>query len=77
MERGLAAFKERKDYAGAVKLYQMAMQAQPNEDEARAALYNMGCAHAKLKQWKEATDCVMSAINDYNLRLSVALRVRG
>jgi len=75
VEQGLVAFKERKDYAGAVKLYQMAMKANPDDDEARAALYNMGCAYAKLKQWREATDCVVSAINDYNLKLTVALRV--
>ncbi|KAF5834070.1 hypothetical protein DUNSADRAFT_9420 [Dunaliella salina] len=74
VEQGLAAFKERRDYAGAVRLYQMGMQMKPNDDEARAALYNMGCAYAKLKRWQESTDCVVSAINDYNLKLSVALQ---
>ena len=74
VERGLELQKE-KNFAEAVSLYKMAMQANPNDDEARAAQYNMGCAYAKLKKWREATDCVVSAINDYNLKLSVALQV--
>lgn len=68
--------KEQKDYAEAVRLYLQAMEMKPSEDEARAALYNMGCALAKQKHWAQATECVMRAINDYNLKLVVALKVR-
>lgn len=51
------------------------MQAEPSDDEARAALYNSACAHAKLKQWQPATDAVRKAVNDYQLRLTVAVKV--
>lgn len=67
--------KEQKDYKEAVRLYVKAMEMNPNDDEARAALYNMGCALAKQKQWVKSTECVMRAINDYNLKLVVALKV--
>jgi len=67
-------FKDNKDYAEAVRLYKLAMEMKPNDDEARAALYNMGCAQAKMKQWQPATDNILSAINDYGLKLSVALK---
>ncbi len=68
--------KRRKgDYAQAVLLYVRAMEMRPNDDEARAALYNMGCALAKQKQWDKATDCIMQAVNNYSLKLSVALKV--
>lgn len=46
----------------------------PNEEEITAALYNLGCAHAKLKQWKPATEALVKAINDHRLKLSVALQ---
>jgi tetratricopeptide (TPR) repeat protein len=67
--------KEKGDYAQAVLLYVRAMEMRPNDDEARAALYNMGCALAKQKQWDKATDCIMQAVNNYSLKLSVALKV--
>lgn len=51
------------------------MQLSPDEDEARAALYNAACCHTKLKQWDSAVECAMKAINDYDLKLVVALRV--
>jgi tetratricopeptide (TPR) repeat protein len=77
VELGLKAFKEDRAYEDSVRLYKIAMDSRPNEDEARAAMYNMGCAYVKLKQWQEATNCIVSAINDYNLKLSVALQVSG
>lgn len=76
VETGLQEFRG-KAYAEAVRLYDAAMALGPNEDEARAALYNKGCALAKLRQWRPASDAVTSAINDYNLKLSVALAVGG
>lgn len=77
IERGTQVFKDNKDYAEAVRLYTIAMEMRPNDDEARAALYNMGCAQVKLKQWKPATDNILQAINKHNLKLSVALKVRA
>lgn len=50
---------------------------QPNDDEARAALYNLGCALTKQKKFSEAVEAIERAINDYGLKLIVALRVRG
>ena len=77
VEEGLAAFNERKDYTEALRLFQTAMDLKPNDQEAIAALYNAGCAHAKRKEWKQAADLVLRAVNDYNMKLSVALAVSG
>lgn len=75
IETGTRVFKEEKNSEEAIRLYQLAMQMQPNEDEARAALYNLGCAYAKQKRWKEASENIVRAINDYKLKLVVALKV--
>lgn len=68
-------FKQQNDYIEAVRLYQLSLEMKPNDDEARAALYNMGCALTKMQQYKAASDCIMRAINDYSLKLAVALKV--
>jgi tetratricopeptide (TPR) repeat protein len=57
-------------------LYEKALQLSPNNDEARAAHYNAACAYAKLKQWPQAAESVKAAVNDYDLKLQVALEVR-
>eukprot|EP00199_Chlamydomonas_sp_CCMP681_P000535 CAMPEP_0119113798 /NCGR_PEP_ID=MMETSP1180-20130426/45215_1 /TAXON_ID=3052 ORGANISM="Chlamydomonas cf sp, Strain CCMP681" /NCGR_SAMPLE_ID=MMETSP1180 /ASSEMBLY_ACC=CAM_ASM_000741 /LENGTH=471 /DNA_ID=CAMNT_0007102049 /DNA_START=9 /DNA_END=1424 /DNA_ORIENTATION=- len=57
----------------AIRLYALAMTMSPSDDEARSAMYNMGCALVKQKQWERAAECVVTAINRYQLRLSVAL----
>ena len=44
------------------------------DDELRAAIYNSACAYVKLKRWKEACSQIEQAINDYDVRLVVALR---
>jgi tetratricopeptide (TPR) repeat protein len=75
VEAGLLLFKEKKRYAEAIHLFNTAMELKPTEDEAMAALYNLGCAYAKSKQWKPASEAIVRAINDYRLRLSVALKV--
>lgn len=56
-------------------LFPYLVHMQPSEDEARSAMYNMGCALAKQKQWARAADCVMEAINKHQLKLTVALKV--
>ena len=73
VEAGLAKF-EGGDPQGALTLFQKALTLNPNDDEARAALYNSACALTKLKRWDEAADAVVSAVNDRGLKLSVALR---
>ena len=52
------------------------MQLQPSDDEARAALYNSACCYTKQKRWQPAVDAVVSAVNDYDLKLSVAVKAR-
>lgn len=59
----------------ALQLFEAAMQLQPSRPEARAALYNAGCCHVKLKQWQEAVDSVEEAVNEQGLKLSVAQEV--
>jgi tetratricopeptide (TPR) repeat protein len=73
IETGLKQF-EQGDAQGALKLFQRALELNPNDDEARAALYNSACAFTKLKRWDEAANAVISAVNDRNLKLAVALR---
>jgi len=73
VETGLKQF-EQGDAQGALKLFQRALELNPNDDEARAALYNSACAFSKLKRWDEAANAVISAVNDRNLKLAVALQ---
>eukprot|EP00951_Prasinocladus_malaysianus_P029624 scaffold274659_cov20-Prasinocladus_malaysianus.AAC.1 len=54
---------------------QAALEMNPNADEARAAHYNCACCYAKLGEWEKACDSVITAVNDYDLRLIVALKV--
>lgn len=74
MERGQKSF-DQNDYAEALRLFKAALELSPNEDEACAALYNKACAHARLKNWQEAANDVVSAVNDYGLKLDVAVKV--
>lgn len=72
VELGLELFAAG-DAQGALSLFQGAMALSPSADEARAALYNSACAHTRLKQWAPAAAAVVSAVNDYDLKLSVAV----
>ncbi|GLC51467.1 hypothetical protein PLESTB_000505700 [Pleodorina starrii] len=74
IETATRVFKEQKDVDEAVRLYRLSLDMKPNEDEARAALYNLGCALAKQKKWAEASESIVRAINDYKLKLAVALK---
>ena len=51
------------------------MLLQPSRPEARAALYNAGCCHVKLKQWQAAVDAVEEAVNEQGLKLNIAQEV--
>jgi tetratricopeptide (TPR) repeat protein len=73
VETGLARFQAG-DSEGALRLFLHALKQSPNDDEACAALYNAACAYTKLERWQEASDAVVKAVNDYNLKLVVALR---
>lgn len=75
VEEGLEEFHQKRDAAAALSLFQRALQLSPTEEEARAAAYNSACAYAKLKDWKQAADAVILAVNTYGERLSTALNV--
>jgi len=75
VETGLSAFKERRDYDESVRLFKAALQLQPSSEEACAALFNLGCAYAKQRKFKEASEAIGKAINEHGLKLSVALQV--
>jgi len=72
VERGLEAFREKKDYERAARLFQAALELKPSSEEAAAALYNRACALAKLRRWQQASDALASAVDDHGLKLSVA-----
>lgn len=72
VELGLEAFQTG-DAQAALALFVRAQQLSPDEDEARAACYNAACAQTRLRQWEAAVDSIRRAVNDYNLKLSVAL----
>ena len=73
--QGQQAF-DKAEYDEALQLFSRAMTLRPNDDEARAALYNGACAKAKLKDWQGAADDVIRAVNDYKLKLEVAMKVQ-
>lgn len=77
MEAGLKEFQETKDYSEAVRLFKAALDLKPSSEEAAAALFNLGCAYAKLRNFKEASEAIGTAINEHNLKLTVALKVGG
>lgn len=76
VEAGLAAFSERRDYEEAVRLFKASLELNPSSQEAAAALFNLGCAYAKQRKFKQAADAIGRAINEHDLKLSVALKVR-
>lgn len=76
IETGTKEF-EKKNYSDAMDLYMTAMDMNPSEDEARAAMYNLACVHTQQGRWQDAVDAITSAVNDHNLKISVANAVRG
>jgi tetratricopeptide (TPR) repeat protein len=68
---------EAKKYREALAAYRAAMSMEPNEDEARAAQYNQACAHVRLQQWQEASQCLKQAVNVYNLKYSYLTKARS
>ena len=58
----------------ALEQFLLAQQLNGNRDEMCAAIYNSSCAYVKLKRWSEAVDALERAINDYDVKLVVALR---
>lgn len=75
VEAGLKEFADTKDYNEAVRLFKAALDLKPSSEEAAAALFNLGCAYAKLRNFKGAAEAIGTAINEHNLKLTVALKV--
>jgi tetratricopeptide (TPR) repeat protein len=74
IQAGTDAFNKDKDTEEAVRLLTLGLEMGPGQDEAMAAYYNLGCVYAKQKKYKQASEAIVKAINDYNLRLIVALK---
>eukprot|EP00879_Flechtneria_rotunda_P008535 GHRR01008942.1.p1 GENE.GHRR01008942.1~~GHRR01008942.1.p1 ORF type:complete len:328 (+),score=78.40 GHRR01008942.1:90-1073(+) len=74
VEAGLLAFNDRRDYDEAVRLFNAAMDLKPSSEVAAAALFNLGCTYAKQRRFKNAASAIGKAINDYDLKISVALK---
>lgn len=75
VQKGQQAF-DQGEFGEALRLFSSAMTLRPTDDEARAALYNAACAKAKLKDWQGAADDVLRAVNEFSLKLEVAVKVR-
>jgi len=79
VEQGLESFNngtgDAKDAENALSLFVEASKVpDATDDELRAAIYNSACAYVKLKRWKEACSQIERAINEYDVKLVVALR---
>ena len=76
VEEGLQSFQNGAgDAEKALSLFvEASMVPNATDDELRAAIYNSACAYVKLKRWKEACLQIEKAINDYDVKLVVALR---
>ena len=74
VERGLDLFKTHKDATAALDEFLLAQRLSPSNDEMLAAIYNAACAYVELGRWQEAADSLEKAINQYDLKVSVALR---
>ena len=75
VEQGLEAFSKGNS-TEALALFQQSLELNPNQDEARAALYNSACCLTKEKQWQAAADAIAKACNEYGLKYTVALKVQ-
>jgi hypothetical protein len=74
IEAGLEAFQTGNPEK-AYQLFSRAMELKTSEEEGRAASYNSACALTKLKRYKEAADQILLAVNEYGLKLDVAVKV--
>lgn len=72
INRGLIAFTN-KDYDKAKFLFEEAIANATNDTEMRAGLYNLACAKAKLGEYDEACQSLLRAVNEYKLKIDVAL----
>lgn len=57
----------------ALMQFDTALSLDPNPMEAQAALYNKACCHAYRGEGKKASDCLRTALRDYNLKFGTIL----
>ncbi|CAN1353298.1 Protein LOW PSII ACCUMULATION 1, chloroplastic [Linum perenne] len=53
--------------------FETALSLDPNPIEAQAALYNKACCHAYRGEGKKVSDCLRTALREYNLKFSTIL----
>ncbi|KAG6647840.1 protein LOW PSII ACCUMULATION 1, chloroplastic [Carya illinoinensis] len=53
--------------------FETALNLDPNPIEAQAALYNKACCHAYRGEGKKASDCLRTALREYNLKFGTVL----
>ncbi|PON96581.1 N-terminal acetyltransferase A, auxiliary subunit [Trema orientale] len=53
--------------------FETALDLNPNQMEAQAALYNKACCHAYRGEGKKAADCLRTALREYNLKFGTIL----
>ncbi|CAN0888979.1 Protein LOW PSII ACCUMULATION 1, chloroplastic [Linum grandiflorum] len=53
--------------------FETALSLDPNPIEAQAALYNKACCHAYRGEGKKVSDCLRTALKEYNLKFSTIL----
>ncbi|XVF32940.1 hypothetical protein REPUB_Repub17cG0126200 [Reevesia pubescens] len=69
---GLSLFSKGR-VTDALVQFETALSLDPNPVEAQAALYNKACCHAYRGEAKKATDCLRTALRDYNLKFGTVL----
>lgn len=69
---GLALFSKGR-VKDALALFDAALEMNPSEEEAQAALYNKACCHVRSEEGKEASKALRRALKQYNLKFSVIL----
>ena len=76
VETGLQLF-EQGQTEDALRLFSAVSGLQPKQEEIRAAEYNKACALVKLKDWQQAAEAVVQAVNEHGEDLKTALQVQA
>lgn len=69
---GLALFSKGRVKEALVQ-FDAALEMNPNEEEAQAALYNKACCHARSDEGEKASQALRRALKEYDLKFSVIL----
>ncbi|XP_059625694.1 protein LOW PSII ACCUMULATION 1, chloroplastic [Cornus florida] len=72
VNQGLALFSKGR-VKDALAQFETALTLDPNPMEAQAALYNKACCHAYRGEGKKASDCLRTALREYNLKFGTIL----